>query len=857
MRARLCRPSKLEYLMRDPLDSKPLSWREALLLGLVLVLALGIRTAWLAEYSAGPEYRHPLYDPEYNAYWARGLATHDWTPPEGVSDPEIRTTPYGRPPGYPFFLAGVYTLFGVNDWAPRLVQTLLGTVNILLLYTLARVLFGPLAALLSSLLMALCWAFPYYEAQLTYPAVVVFLLLLAMRCVAAWARRPRITLAFALGLLLGLFALFRPNGLLFLPVLILWMFWTANRRALMRRTLPSVLLLLFGVAMALAPVFIRNYRVAHDFTFISSYGGLNFYVGNNPEASLVEPRLPELKELVGVENWSCFDYPAIVRGLARKLGRDQISFSEANRWFYQQAYAFIRENPARFLQNTARKALLFWGPKEVTNDTVPELDRKNSVLLRLLPPFAFDMALFLAGIVCFCAVWRKNRHVNLRPGGREGAVAVLLFILTYFLSVLPYFIAGRYRIPVLPFMIVFGGYGLARLLQWLRARRMKYAAAYLLLLAGAGALASWNAPGYEPSAGTWHLRRALAWSADGRDENAMDAYRQALENGADAALVNINMGRIRARQGDSEGAVAHYEKALQADPGNSVAQNNLGYELYRLGRTQEAEKHYRAAITANPLSALPHVNLGLALHDAGDAYGAVTEFRKALELDPNNAGAAYNLGRTLAALDEYKDAFDAYQKAIAIKPDFVEAHNNLGLLLKDDAAIACFRKAVEINPSFTLAWNNLGNTLLEKGDMEGAAKAYNSAIGHNPKDPFAYYNLGRVCEAQARPEDAAVHYAKSVEVAPTFAAGWNNLGFLRERQGNAEEAGRMYRKAIEANPNFAPGHTNLGRILCAQNRPTEAAEQFEAALKLIPVKAAEARKEIEDLRANCTPSPTS
>ncbi len=841
--------------MQDPLDNKPFSWHEALLLCLVLALALGVRMMWLAEYSSGPEYRHPLYDPEYNAYWARGLALHEWTAPDGVNDPEIRTTPYGRPPGYPFFLAGVYALFGVNDWAPRAVQTVIGLVNVLLLFSLARILFGPLAALLSALLMALCWAFPYYEAQLTYPSVVVLLLLLSMRLVAAWARRPRVTLALALGVLLGLFGLFRPNGLLFLPVLALWMFWAAKRRGLSRRALPAVILLLVGTLAALAPVFFRNYRVAHDFTFISSYGGLNFYVGNHPDASLVEPRLPELKELAGVENWSCFDYPAIVRGLGRKLGREQISFSEANRWFYRKGLEFIHDHPAQFLENTAKKALLFWGPREVTNDTVPELDRAHSAVLSLLPGFAFVMALFLAGTACFAAVWRRNKQVNLRPGGREAAVALLLFILAYFLSVLPYFIAGRYRMPILPFMLLFGGYGLARALRWVRARRWGYATVYALLLAAAGAAASWNAAGYEPSTGTWHLRRALAWSADGHDERAMEEYRLALDDGVDVSLVRINMGRILARQGDSAGAMALYEKALETSPENSVAHNNLGWELYRIRKTEDALKHYRAAIEANPVFALPHLNLGIALHDAGDAFGAVAQFRTALRLDPGNASAAYNLGRTLAALDDVRGAFDAYSKAIALKPDFVEAHNNLGLLLKGDAAITCFRRAVEINPAFTLAWNNLGNALLEMGDTDGAVGAYNSAIAHDPKDPFGYYNLGRVADAQGKLDEAATEYLKAAEAAPQFAPAWNNIGYVRERQGKAAEAEQQYRKAIEANARFVPSRTNLGRILCAQGRNAEAMVQFEAALNLLPAQDP-GRAEIEGLRDNCPPAPT-
>ena len=809
--------------MRHSREKQVFSWREALLLALVLLVALGIRMAWLSEYSASPEYRHPLYDPEYNAYWARGLVTGDWTVPEGVNDPEIRTTPYGRPPGYPFFLAGVYALLGVNDTAPRAVQTLLGLVNIVLLFSLTRALFGPLAALLSALLMAVCWSFPYYEAQLTYPAVVILLLLLAMRLTAAWARRPRVSPALVIGLLFGLFGLFRPNGLLFMPVLAGWMLWTARRRGLGRRAFPAMLLLAVGTVLPLAPVMVRNYRVAHDFVFISAYGGLNFYVGNNPHASLVEPRLPELKELAGVENWSCFDYPVIVRGLGRKLGREPLAFSEANRWFYRQGLSFIVQHPAQFLENTARKALLFWGPREVTNDTVPELDRAHSAILSRMAGFPCALALFLPAVALFLFTRRRvgvPGPEDPAPGAREAAAALLLFIATYFVSVLPYFVAGRYRIPILPFMLVFGGYGLAVVLREIRRRRWGVPAAYVLLLTAAGGLASWNAAGYEASAGTWHLRRALAWSAGGNEDRALAEYRLALDAGADAALVRINMGRILARQGDAEGATEMYEKALEAAPDNAVAHNNLGYEYQLQGRTQEAMAHYRAAIAASPAFVLPRINLGMALIDSGNPAEAARHLRESVEREPGNAGAAYNLGRALAALGDARGAFDAYSSAIALRPDFAEAYNNLGLLLADDAAVTAFRRAVEINPAFTLAWNNLGNALLDRGNADDAAKAYAAALEHNPKDAFAHYNLGRV----------------------------------RERQGSPSEAEALYRAAAENDPKFAAPHTALARLLCAQGRTEEAVAQRDAALALLPSDSAD-RAELAALQEHCAATP--
>ncbi len=91
-------------------------------LGVVLVAGMVLRGVYLSELAENPEFVAPGVDAGFHDYWARALVTGDWTPPPGEADPEIRTRPYLRPPGYPYFLALVYSVAGLEYWAPRAVQ---------------------------------------------------------------------------------------------------------------------------------------------------------------------------------------------------------------------------------------------------------------------------------------------------------------------------------------------------------------------------------------------------------------------------------------------------------------------------------------------------------------------------------------------------------------------------------------------------------------------------------------------------------------------------------------------------------------------------------------------------------------
>lgn len=801
--------------------------KQAWMPACIVLVAVLLRCLYLNEASGNPEFSHPIYDPEYNAYWARALATGDWTVPPGIPDPEIRTTPHGRPPGYPWFLTGVYMLFGVNDFAPRIIQMGIGVLNALLLYFIGRKMFGATAGFFAGMFMASYWVFPYFEGLLTYPAVAVFLLLALILTLLQWQDDLKLWRTVLFGMLIGGFALFRPNGLLMMPFLLAWMTWLCRRRRLsFRRTASSLALAVCACVCTLAPPFIRNYIVAGDIVFLSSYGGINLYVGNHPKASLVEPRIPELMEIAGIEHWSCFDYPAIVRGLAAAQGKESIKYSEANRYFYRKAFTFIKEDPGRFLRNFARKTLLLFGPHEITNDTVMEYDKRYSKVLGKLPGFPWVLALFLFGLFAFMADIPARMRGEQDMTLTAGALLLLIFC-SYAFSVVIYFVAGRYRVPLIPIMLLFAAFGAARLIDCFRHRRCKSALAGLAVLMILVPLAHHDFTGYKPSPGTWHLRRAMAYTAGGNVTRARESYQRALDCGSQSSVIFANLGRLHFENGETQAGIDMYRACLSRNPNNAMIRNNLGYELYRLGRLKEAIEHLEQAVRINPRFALAHINLGNALADQGDIEKALHHFREAARLDPKNPAGPYNTARMLFEQGDLDGAIAQYLRTLEINPAYASALNNLGYCHEvrgaHEEALAYYRRAVEADPAFVLARNNLGNSLLKLDRPEEAKEAYTKALELEPGNPFTQYNLGRALLALDDLENAQEQLQQAMNLNPDFAPTLYQLGILHMERGEAENAVEVLEKAAALSPDNTDIRTLLGkaRDAVAAVHPTE------------------------------------
>ncbi len=142
-------------------------------------------------------------------------------------------------------------------------------------------------------------------------------------------------------------------------------------------------------------------------------------------------------------------------------------------------------------------------------------------------------------------------------------------------------------------------------------------------------------------------RLAEAYDTAGRNDDAAQAYQQAIAAKPDAGYYN-NMGNVLARAGKIEEAKAAYTKSAELDPPNAAgAWRNFGISLYNANRLADAIEPLQKATELDPKSAQAWYLLGASLlmkmttKKVGDreevqlAPGTVEAYQKAEELDPN------------------------------------------------------------------------------------------------------------------------------------------------------------------------------------------------------------------------------
>ena len=223
-----------------------------------------------------------------------------------------------------------------------------------------------------------------------------------------------------------------------------------------------------------------------------------------------------------------------------------------------------------------------------------------------------------------------------------------------------------------------------------------------------------------PSCWMAYYNLGIALSAQGKTDEAIAHYQQAIELRPGYAEAHYNLGRLLAQKGQLNDAVTHYERALEINPADAEARNNLGVTLFGIGRVDEAIVHYEEALKIRPDYAEASCNLANALLSKGDLDGAVARYSTCLALSPNQAEAQYNLASALLRMGRTDEAIAHYQKVLELQADNADAYANLGsaFLAKGHVreGIAAYRNAIRISPENVPAQSNLAWLLATSSD---------------------------------------------------------------------------------------------------------------------------------------------
>jgi tetratricopeptide (TPR) repeat protein len=749
---------------------KPMSEKdkEKLFLLGVFLLAFILRLIYLLQVKSNPHFFSPTMDPLYHDIWAQNIAGGNW----------IGSKVFFRAPFYAYFLAIVYKIFGHNYIIPRVIQHLIGSFSCILVYFVAKRLFNRTVAIVASLLAATYGMFIYFEDELVLDSFLVFFDLLLILFLLKTKDSPKLSRWFACGIILGFSAITRPNILFFIPFVWLWIFLVFTKQRKLKEILTFCIMFLIGSALVIFPVALRNYLVAKDFVLIASQGGINFLIGNNRNAD-------GMSAVLYKEDWQYRDFEHMAE---KETGRS-LKPSEVSNFYYKKGIKFFLDEPEKAFKLWVKKLYIFWNKFEVSNNQDTYFFRKYSSLIRiLLIGFWFIGPLGLVGMILS---WLGGKE---RANLRKSILLPILFVFSYMLTVVMFFVTSRFRLPVIPFLIIFSAFTLVWLGEKLINRKSKKMALFLLLLFPLSILTNSNF--YHLSVGDFSQAYFSLGNADlkaGKLDQALEKYDEALSRNPLLSRVHMNKGIIFLRRKEYALAEKEFGLELKKNPQEDRAYNNLSV-----------------------------VYLMLKLYDK-----AIQSAQKALELKVYYPEAYMNLALAYIGKGDYQKTKEVIESGLKNVHPFLEANYLLGEVYqaegKLDSANQAYQKILSVDPFSDVAYNL--ETLSSKKDLE---------MQYTDIKAKAYFNMGTLDVQQGEIDRAESHLKRALSLKPDFAEAYANLGTLYDNTRRFSEAIDQLEKAVGLDPQNPIYHYNLGLAYAKSKRLEKAKEEFQQSLKIEP-----------------------
>jgi Flp pilus assembly protein TadD/4-amino-4-deoxy-L-arabinose transferase-like glycosyltransferase len=687
--------------------------------------ALLVRLLYLWQSADNPTFNSPIVDSR--TYHALALG---W-----VERGEFSGQFLWQPVFYPYVLAALYKLCGPSLLAVKIVQLVLGSVTCVLTFRLGRRLFGRRAGLAAGLLVVFNGPLIFFEAEILSVGWAAFwsvvLVTLLLDCAETGGRWTFGTLGFC-G---ALSVLTRPTFLPFLAAGIAWAGWRQwrpggvridpQRSGNLRTAGGRLVLVLAGALSVLAPVSAFNHTRTGHLGILPASGGLNLYVGNNPDFERTVMTRPGYawQKLTVAAAWDSRNDEAGADS-GDVSGVDIRGNSRDAPWREQSAFLarvrhFMLEHPDQYLRGLGQKALHFLGSREIPRNVDVYAFRPWSTLLRLLVwrwgpfgfPFGLILPLALSGLVL---AWRRT------------PAPIKLYVFLYAAAIVLVFVSARYRTAMTPILAVLAGQGAFEL--WHRFRSGDRRAIGLIAIAGLALSLAITLPGpfaqekVDGEAELYHgvgYNHYLAhrWSA------GAEAFRRAAALNDELMEAHYYLGLCLANDGRFAEAIAELQRASRLDPTFEPARHWLqeiqpravdiwlqdARRAAAAGDFAAAVPLYERAVETAPTLPDAHLDLGIALENTGDTVGAAVHYRAAWRLSGGRPYAAGRLAWLLATArsDSLRNGTEAVKLAEqACAETAYRDPWQLGVLAAAYAeigrfqdAVATVEKAVDIAPS--------------------------------------------------------------------------------------------------------------------------------------------------------------
>jgi tetratricopeptide (TPR) repeat protein len=463
---------------------------------------------------------------------------------------------------------------------------------------------------------------------------------------------------------LGAIALTRENATILLVPILAWT-WSPAWKTRLGIRLRSTCVLAATCVLILAPVAIRNHAVGGEFVLSTTNFGSNLYIGNHEGADGLYTPLRPASQNLRYENLDAIELAEAKTGV-------RMTSSQASDHWRDAALAWIVAHPLDWLGLTARKFAYLCSDREWMDAQSYVVARHVSGLLSALGIVFRWGTLFPLAALGLCVAWPNRRQLALLYG--------CLALLT--LSIALFWIFGRFRMALVPFLLPFSSLAACWLAERVRARAWGSVARAAAPLAAGAVLAFWPvAPDMEFPFADTYSNLASALFRSGRIAEAREYFELARNDQPGDVIPYLGLGAVCAQESDVPNAQHNFEMAAARNPDFAVDCHMAMAELHdRLGNRQESITELDKAMLAGPTRPEEFFRIGLMRRHLGDLQGAQAFYERALAMRPDYPEAHNNLGYLLAHSGRESEAVGHYQRAIALNPEYGQALVNLAWL---------------------------------------------------------------------------------------------------------------------------------------------------------------------------------
>lgn len=405
-----------------------MSFKQKFILGLVLLGAFLVSLAYSFYFRIPPAVDARAYD---NIAWnlVSGSGYR-----EDISAPAIEDNAIMRVgPGYEFFLAGIYYLFGHHYEAVWIIQALLLAASAFMVFLLAKEIFSLesgnyLIGIIAAVLIGFSPDLITMQGMLMSETLGIFLIAFTAYLFFRYWNSPEKSgwKIFAAGAFLALAVMVRTPAL-FLIFPVIWLLAKEKKWK-------HLLLVFSAIILIFLPWIIRNYNIYRVFVPTNLAYGIDLGSGNHFGATgELEP------------------YPT------NDLYLSQYGLVEGSRQLTAEALKFIVFNPLEFLKLTFYRISIYFSFSRPTGFWfhLQGLSRAATVVLSAV----YSVLLFIFGF------WGIRQIKNLEVEEKKRAKILLAMLAMMPLAIIGIIVETRYRMLVYPFFAIFAGYGLRELLM--------------------------------------------------------------------------------------------------------------------------------------------------------------------------------------------------------------------------------------------------------------------------------------------------------------------------------------------------------------------------------------------------------